>query len=132
VHSPMCLCLLHNVKPDASIIQSTALRRFPDALARAILFTPACTRERRAYAYVRQVRHVRSLPLQDIPGRPQGWPRDTSRDTDVTLGRVTHVALTLSEICAARHLSSWRFRAETSRPQRHSFPFFVQKISRLV
>jgi len=35
VHSLMCLCLLRNVKPDASIIQSTALRRFPDALARS-------------------------------------------------------------------------------------------------
>lgn len=41
-----------------------------------------------------------------------------------------HVALTLSEICAGRYLSSWRFRPGC-RAKRHLFPFFTpyKKIS---
>lgn len=110
MHSPICLRLLRYVKTDASIIESTALRRFPDASrARA-----------RVYAYARQGPGTRVSPA---PGYPGSSPRDNrggiSRVTDVTL-RVTRVALTLSEICAGRYLSSWRFRTGLSWPQRFS------------
>lgn len=74
----------------------------------------------RVHVYVRQGPGTRVSPA---PGYPGSSPRDNrggiSRDTDVTL-RVTRVALTLSEICAGRYLSSWRFRTGLSWPQRFS------------
>lgn len=81
VHSLARLYLLRYVKTDASIIQSTALRRFPDVWHS---FTWMCAR--RGNIYIRPMRTVqaRALSLQDISGCLQGRPCGISRDTDVT------------------------------------------------
>lgn len=135
VHSLACLYLLRYVKPDASIIQSTALRRSPtrDTLLRVTcahdtttaMYTRVCTARR---GWSRNVQ-ARALLLQDIPDSPWGgWPCDISCDTDVTSWG-WRVGLTLSEICAARYLSSWRFRPECL-AKRHLFPFSSRRIKK--
>lgn len=130
VYSLACLYLLRYVKPDASIIQSTALRRSPtrDTLLRVTcahdtttaMCVHACVYSdedgRGTYRHVRSCSRIsRIVPEED--GRvtsaatltwPPGW----------------RVGLTLSEICAARYLSSWRFRPECL-TKRHLFPFFT-------